>query len=133
MELLFTWRILLATAATMALGFLWYAPQLFGKRYFELTGLAEEMKGQGPGMAKQLGLGTLAMLIASFVLAQLTSWVGVNGWLGGIGFGAIISIGLLFTYGASRVLWEQQPVQLYMINRGYEFVSVILICAILAA
>ena len=57
--------VIIATVLAQAVGFLWYSPVLFGKRWMSLMGISNESK---KGMGKIFVISILSSLIMS------TSW-----------------------------------------------------------
>lgn len=62
--------VVLAAASSMAVGYIWYAPKVFGNRWSKLTGITQaQMK---KGMARPLLITFAASLITAYILAHIT-------------------------------------------------------------
>jgi hypothetical protein len=121
--------VLVAAAASFALGGLWYSPALFGKAWQREAGLTDEQLKNG-NMARIFGL--------SFVLALLAAWNFAN-FLGprpSVVFGTAVgaSAGLLWVASSFGInyLFERKSFKLFAINGGYHTVQFAIIGLVLA-
>src|SRR5258706_7356013 len=64
------WAILVAVAATMALGFLWYGP-IFGKAWMKEMGIPAGSKPDPKVMRRGLILMLIGSVLTAFVLAHI--------------------------------------------------------------
>lgn len=62
--------VVLATAASMVVGSIWYAKGVLGKRWQKLTGITDAQMKQGAGQA--IGITILVSFVTAFVLAHVT-------------------------------------------------------------
>ena len=126
--------ILVAAVASFALGWLWYSPALFAKIWMSEMGMTPEKMAAMPksGMAKQFSLSFLGGLIMAWVLAVLISRVGANSLIGGLKLGAFVWLGFIATVQMSDILFGGKSKKLYLINTGYNLVSLLLMGVILA-
>ncbi len=124
------WAVLVATAVSMVVGYLWYAKFLFGRAWMQLVGLNEEStkKGAGPAMFGML----ITAFITAFVLANVVDWAGVTTTGLGVMVGVWIWLGFVATLMISEVLFAKKPVKLFFINSLYHLVVLALNGAILA-
>ncbi len=74
MEAQVNWlAVVLATLSTMVVGSIWYAPQVFGKKWMKLIGKTEKELGNNKAAATQAILITLVVsFISAYVLAHLS-------------------------------------------------------------
>jgi hypothetical protein len=119
--------IIIATAAAMVIGFLWYGP-VFGKTWMALTG-----RGMGTGASA----GPLYALtaLAAFIEAIALNWfINETGWITGAG-GALIglyaSLGFTATAFFSQTLFIGRPPRLYAIDAGYQVFQAVVMGAII--
>lgn len=121
--------VLLATVARMVVGFVWYMPQLFGKPMVALSGMTEAdmQKTMRPSMVVWL----LASFVIAFVLAMLVSQMLPVGVVNGMISGVIASVGFVLTTSAAEYAMFGKPLKLYLISAGYNFVSFVVMGAIL--
>jgi hypothetical protein len=112
--------VLLATVATMVLGFLWYSPILFGNVWMKQIGLkAEDMSGGGP---ITYILTSLTALCGAFVLAVLFTMMKETTIMSGMFLGLLIGISISAKIGMN-FLFENRGIGLYLITIGYHLVS----------
>ncbi|MCX6221766.1 MAG: DUF1761 domain-containing protein [Bacteroidia bacterium] len=122
------WSVILAGFAYLILGALWYSPLLFGKRWMELNGFTDkDLKSNKPLWMITL-LTFLSAFVASFVISM------VLGPRSSAVFGAIIGACIAFFWIAmsklTSVLFENQPVKLYLLHAGFDLVAFMIMGAI---
>ncbi|MFO0704901.1 MAG: DUF1761 domain-containing protein [Candidatus Andersenbacteria bacterium] len=132
------WAILVATAAAMVIGTIWYARPVFGRTWMSLVNLTPEKAKKGAA------LGLLGMLVFAFVQAYILAhfitiaigspffttttdlmqgiYTAFWGWLGFVV--PVLIAGPLF----ARTSWK-----LFFIGAGNQFVTLIAMGAILGA
>jgi hypothetical protein len=112
--------IIVAAVSAFVLGFFWYSPMLFAKRWMKENGFTDESM-KGANMLKIFGLSFLLMLLASFNLAM---FVGKDA---GASFGAIAGFlagfGWVFTFMGVTYIFERKSLALFLINACYSVVS----------
>lgn len=122
-----------AGVASTIIGTLWYSV-LFGKQWMRFMGISqarmEEMKKRG--MEKIYGANFVATLITAFVLAQFVSAWNITNIFDAVRLAFWIWLGFIATTMLGSVLWENKPVKLYVINVGFQFVSLTVMMVILA-
>lgn len=112
--------VLIATIATMVLGFLWYSPILLGHAWVKQRGLKmEEMSGGGP---LTYLLTALTALGGAFILALLLTLTNEATIWSGLTVGLLIGVSISLKIGMNY-LFEGQKLGLYMITIGYHLVS----------
>lgn len=121
--------IIVATAAAMVIGFLWYGP-VFGKSW-------QSLSGRPMGDAGGSSVGPLYALtaLAAFVEAVALNWfINETGWTTGAG-GALIGLyaglGFIATAFFSQVLFAGRPPRLYAIDAGYQVFQAVILGAII--
>lgn len=131
------WAVLVSALATMAVGFVWYSPLLFARRWMVLMGydpddkakLAEMQKGAGPTYM----LALVASLVSAAVLGKIISVATVNTPLYGMKIGLAVWLGFVTTVQLTGSLFSRQPAKLYAINTGYQLVCFLAMGAIMGA
>lgn len=125
--------VLVAAAASMVIGFLWYGP-LFGKQYMKLMKVDDKKlkEAKKKGMGKTYVLAFLTSLIMSYVLANFVSYAGVSTISEGAVLGFWVWIGFFATTQLGIVIWEGKPVKLYLLKTLNELVTLAAMGAILA-
>lgn len=121
-----------AAVASVIIGFLWYGP-LFGKQYMALMGLDKKKLNEAKkkGMGKAYALAYLTSLIMAYVLVQFISYARASTIADAAVLGFWLWIGFFATTQLGMVLWENKPIQLYVINTLHYLVTLIVMAAIL--
>jgi Protein of unknown function (DUF1761) len=131
------WAVLVAAAATMVVGFLWYSPMLFANPWMKLMGydpndkakIAEMQKSAGPSYAMSL----VASALAAAVLGKIIAIATVHSAMYGMKVGLAVWLGFVTTVQLTNALFSRQPAKLYMINTGYQLVCYVVMGAMLGA
>ncbi len=125
--------VLVAAIVWMIIGSLWYSPLLFGKRWMALSGFSEKDKA---AMKSKANIGYVGMLITSVitnvVLAVVLGFAGVSGFVDGLLIGAVVWIGFIATTQIGGVLWDNKPIELFLINTSYSLLTFAISGGILA-
>lgn len=122
--------VVVAAAAGIALGFLWYSPVAFGKPWMRLVGKRQEDLGNpGPAYA----LTTLGSLLAAVATAVVLEGFGARTFVSGLGIGALLGVGVVAPVLATDHVFSGRPIALYLLNVTYHVLSFILMGAILGA
>lgn len=125
--------VLVAALATMALGFLWYSPVLFGKPWMALMGKTDaDMPEMKKKATKAYALSFIGALVMAYVLAHFVDYVGATTVSDGLQLGFWIWLGFAATIGYTDVLFGGKPFKLFLINTGYQLVELLLMGVILA-
>lgn len=123
--------VVIAAAANMAIGSVWYSKALFGTSWMELAGLSPEKIKAGNPIKSMIGA-TAAGLVMAYVLAHIVGYVGSTTVMGGLQSGFWVWLGFIATYGLNSVLFEQKTWKLYAINTGNYLVSLLVMGVILS-
>jgi hypothetical protein len=122
--------ILGAAVAKMALGALWYSNVLFFKPWIRLSGMTEAQVKQG--LPKALVADFIGSFLMALVLFHTIRWSGAQTVVEGLFIGFINWLGFVAVATVSTVTYERKPVKLYLLNNGYQLVSILAMGAILA-
>jgi hypothetical protein len=123
--------IVAAAVLRVIIGFLWYAPFTFGPQFMHLTGCSEaEMKARLPKAMLSDGIGALIM---SFILVHAVYYAGARTPATGAAVGIFNWIGFILVTHFSLVAYEKRPFRLFLLNNGYQFISLAAMGALLAA
>ena len=116
--------VVIAAVAGIAIGFVWYMPAVFGKRWAAEGGVELPAPGQVSPMV--YAISALQSLISAYVVALFAGGAGiVNGAI--IGFVLYILVGVAMY---SVVLYERKSMMYWLINAGYSLVSLVVMGAI---
>jgi hypothetical protein len=130
-----TWAILGAAVACMAIGFLWYSPFLFATPWMRAMGydpadkarIAEMQKSAGP----KYGISFLASLLSAFVLGKIIYHLAISTALYGMKVGFAVWAAFVMTVQLTDKLFSDRPLNLFLINTGYQLVCYLAMGAIL--
>jgi len=122
--------VLLATLATMILGFVWYSPVLFGNFWVKQVGKnMEDMSGSSPLTYVWTALTALVGVFILALLLTMTSEVSVST---GLTAGLLVGIGISAKIGMN-FLFEDRKLGLFLITIGYHLVSYVIAGLILGS
>jgi hypothetical protein len=122
--------VVTATLSSFLLGYFWYSPMLFGKRWMKESGVTPE-SAKNTNMFKTFGTALILALIAAFFLAL---FIGKNaGALFGAIAGFMAGIGWVFTFMGISYLFEGKTLAHFLINSLYSVVSLTIMGFIIGA
>jgi hypothetical protein len=122
--------VVVAALSSFVIGFLWYAPFLFGNVWMREAGLTEEKVKQA-SMVKIFSLSFLLSLIICFNLAAFLGTESTFAW--GLAAGGLAGIGWVSASLGILYLFERKSLKLFLINAGYQAVTYIVAGGILGA
>ncbi|HLD97300.1 MAG TPA: DUF1761 domain-containing protein [Candidatus Nanoarchaeia archaeon] len=128
--------VVVASIASMAIGFVWYSPFAFGKTWMKLMGKsAKDMEAgkKKSNMPLMMGVNFISTLVMAFVLALFMQFTGASTPVEGAWTAAWAWLGFVATVTLSSVLWEGKPVKLYILNAAHYLVGMLVMGAIIAA
>lgn len=126
--------VVVAAAASMVLGMVWYSPSVFGKKWMHLSGLSmekmTEMKKKGmPGAYTMAFVGSF---VIAWAIAYLVGRMGIGDATGAVKLGLFLGVGFSATLRLGSMLWEGKPKGLWALNTAYDIVNFIVIALITA-
>lgn len=102
----------------IAIGLIWFQPQLFGIEWSKLTG-----KELTP--AKNWIIAGLAgHLVMIFVLVIIIKLANISNGSGGLLVGLLCWIGFIVPMEIGELIWEKIPFRLFLIRIGNQFVGI---------
>ncbi len=126
--------VLLAAVAAFALGGIWYSPPFFGPAWMRAHGYTPEKMAEIRA-AKPQGRSMIVTFISQFVMAAviayLMRWIGITGVKPGILFGLLIWVGFAATVAMIANTFSDKPLKVFIIESGYQLVSITLMAAII--
>jgi hypothetical protein len=114
--------ILIAAVVHIVLGYVWYLPMVFGKRYEAATG-----RTLGNPTPMTIGYMVVAALLAAYGLGLLFGGVGI---VNGAVWGALIWLYFVVPVSAAAVFFEGRSWMWWAITAGYWLVGLALMGAI---
>ena len=121
------WAVLAAGLAAMVLGYIWYAPPVFGKMWMKLAKV-EKAKG---GMAITVLSGLISMWVMAYVLAYLLKFLQAQTIWEGVIAGVWVWVGFVATVSLGSVIYERKPIKLYLLNNAFNLLSLAMMGVIL--
>jgi len=129
------WAVLVAALATFLLGGLWYTA-LFGKTWVKLHGYSDEqVKKMQARRPPQVFFPSLiaCYLVLAFVIALLLTGYTKPTALDGALFGGLVWLGPVACIGMTNHISVDEPFGIYLINKSYELIYLVLMGAVLGA
>ncbi len=123
--------VIVSTIAALVIGFVWYAPQVFGKRWMAYLGTTQAVLGQPGPMGIVAGL--VAAFVNSWVLALLALNLGGTTVSDGIMLGILTWLGFMATLTAAQIAFLKQPWGLWLVNNGHNVIAQVVMAAIVTA
>jgi len=123
------WAVLVAAVVGYAIGAVWYAPPVFGKRWLALGKSKDQLGDPVKPMVVQF---SLALVIAA-VLAAVVVRFGAVTWIEGAAIGFVLSVGLVSTSLLTAWMFGGFDMKLYRLQVGYKVVQFTAMGAILGA
>ena len=119
------WVAVIAAAVVgMIVGFIWYLPMVFGKRWATTVGRAvPTMSDMSP---TQMGGVVVLALVMAYVLTLLIGGLGANTVANGAIVGFLVWLGFAATGAANAVLTEGRSWEWWLITAGYYLVAAVI-------
>ncbi|MDA1208451.1 MAG: DUF1761 domain-containing protein [bacterium] len=121
--------VIIATVASMGIGFFWYSPKLFGLQWMKLTKMTKANAEKD--MQQAMATGLIATLVSTYFLAVLLYITGAGGVREGLEVAFIVWLATTLPSELHGVAWEKRPMQLLYINAGCSLVTYIVAVSIL--
>jgi hypothetical protein len=123
-------EIIVAGVAGVVVGFVWYLPMVFGRRWAASAG--RELPAAGD-VSPVLYLGSVVQgLVIAYALALLAAGVGAVGLTDHLLLAFLIWLGFIATTTINVVLYEGRSLEYWLINNGFALVSLLAMGAIFA-
>lgn len=110
--------VIAAWVIHIVLGLLWFQPKLFGNEWSKLTG--KDLK-PAPNWLIPGIIGHLAMILVLVALMKLTN---TQNGLSGVFIGFMAWIGFIVPMEIGELVWEKNPVRLFLIRIGNQLVGI---------
>jgi hypothetical protein len=122
--------VVVAAVVNFLIGGLWYSPALFANGWIKLIGRnMEEMKRNSNPMSYVAAFGCSVAM--AYVLAMFCAGQKSDSMARGAYSGLLLSAGVVATSMLTGYLFEERPLQLYLINAGYFLVGLTAMGAVL--
>jgi len=126
--------VLITAVISFIIGGLWYSPILFRNAWMKSGGFSHKNinEAKKKGMGKLYFITFIGSLLMAFVLAHFVRYVNAVKFFEGMELGFWVWLGFALPLLIGGVLWENKSVKFYLINIGYQLVSLELMAGILA-
>lgn len=121
--------VIVAAVAGIIVGFIWYAPQVFGRRWARATGV--ELPQPGQVQPVTYAGAVVITAVTAYVLALLSQGLGAATLVDGAIVGILVWLGFVATWLASGVFFERRSTEWWAINAGQAIVSLVIMGAII--
>jgi hypothetical protein len=123
--------IIIATVASIVLGFLWFSSVLFLKPWQAMR--PDKTPPSGTASPMLYVITTLGALVTAITLDWIIGLAHANGVVGGALIGLYAGLGLVAPAILSDNLFNERPFKLYLIVAGFPVVSLLVMGAIIGA
>jgi len=118
-----------ATVARIVISMLWFSPMLFWPAWSRYTGLSEaKMKA---GMGKGMAVYVIGSFLMAFVLLHAIFYAGARTIPLALGVSFVNWLGFVAVAQVTTVTDEKRPFGLFVINSGFQLVSMLVMGPIL--
>ena len=124
------WAVLVAAVVGYAIGAVWYAPPVFGKRWLAALGKSKDQLGDP---FKPMVVQFFLALVVAAVLAAVVVRFGAVTWIEGAAIGFVLSVGLVSTSLLTAWMFGGFDMKLYRLQVGCKVVQFTAMGAILGA
>jgi hypothetical protein len=126
--------VLVSALAVMAVGFVYYAPNVMGNKWMKLAGIDKNDLEKGKKtMGQTIVLAFASALVLSYVLAHIVDFAGAKNISGGMQAGFWVWLGFVATSSADRFLWEKKrPWGMWVVNNVSYLITYLVVGSILA-
>jgi hypothetical protein len=122
--------VIVASVLGVAIGFVWYMPQVFGRRWAAAIG--RDLPNSGEVSPAIYLVNVVQALVVAYVLALLISGLGAASLTEGVIVGFVVWLGFAAVPTLNSVLFERRSLEYWMINAGYALVSIVAMAAVIA-
>ena len=124
------WAVLVAAVVGYAIGAVWYAPPVFGKRWLAALGKSKDQLGDP---VKPMVVQFFLALVIAAVLAAVVVRFGAVTWIEGAAIGFVLSVGLVSTSLLTAWMFGGFDMKIYRLQVGCKVVQFTAMGAILGA
>jgi len=122
--------VLVGAALYFVVGSVWYATQVWGKRWMKETGVNDELR-QDANMAVVMGGALAMMVLQSFMVAIIINTLGASGWAEGAAVGLLLAGLTAVPTIAINYLFQLRTTTLFAIDAGYVLIGHLIVGVLL--
>ncbi|MCB9359301.1 DUF1761 domain-containing protein [Candidatus Woesearchaeota archaeon] len=119
--------VIVAAIVSVVLGMIYYGPQAFGKLWMKLANVKKSSSKSKMKISMLLGLIqsiVIAWVLAIFIVDTADIWAAGR-------IALLIWVGFIVTTKAGVVLWEGKSWRLWLLNIGYDVISLVAMTLVL--
>ena len=124
------WAVIVAAVVAFVGSSVWYV--VFGNELAKVSPVFAELQAQKPAAWRMLAV-FAGSLVLSFVVAYVISLKADVTWLGAVGIGCLLWLGLSAVQWVSSMVWEKVPLTMAAIHAGDWLMKLVVISAIVGA
>ena len=119
--------------ASFFIGMFWYSPVLFGNIWMKLSGINQKdvAKTSASKMASLMIANFLATVIFGYVVAFVVQVFTGATYVDTLLISTLLWIGFVCVPSLNRVLWENSPVRLFILNNSYWLIVTFVVVSII--
>jgi hypothetical protein len=121
------WAVMVAAVVAFVGSSVWYV--VFGKELAKVSPVFAELQAQKPAAWRMIAV-FAGSLVLSFVVAYLIGLKEDVTWMGAVGIGCLLWLGLSAVQWMSSMVWEKVPLTMAAIHAGDWLVKLVVISAI---
>jgi hypothetical protein len=125
------WAVIVAAVVNMAIGGIWYAPNVFGKHWAKLT--SHKADGKMSMANSGYAVSAIGALVQAWILVHFIRYAGSTTFWKGLITGFFIWLGFVLIVMAAMNAFEGRKWQLVKINSGYWLLVLLINGGLLAA
>jgi hypothetical protein len=124
--------VLVAAAATFAIGALWYSPLLFAKPWMRARGYTpDRLEAMRSSAGRAYAVSFVSYVVMGVVFSILLSLTGATSAVAGAWVGFLVWLGFAFTIGLTRNAFSDETFTAFTIDAGYQLVYLLVMGSIL--
>jgi hypothetical protein len=124
------WAVIVAALLAFVGSSVWYG--VFGKELAKVSPVFAELQAQKPSAWRVLAV-LAGSLVLSFVVAYVISLKEDVTWMGAVGIGCLLWLGLSAVQWLSSMVWEKVPLTMAAIHAGDWLMKLVVISAVVGA
>ena len=125
--------ILVSAAAVFAIGAVWYSTAMFARPWATANGYTpQKLEAMKKRMVLRFGISFLSYLVMAAMLSVLIYNLDIDTAAGGAKLGGVVWLGFAATTGLTGNLFSDKPITAWVIDAGYQLVSLIVMGITLA-
>lgn len=123
-------EVLVAAVAAVVIGFIWYMPMVFGRRW--AASIGQDLPAAGEVNPMIYLVSVAQALVTAYVLALVIGAIGTTSLTDNLVVAAVLWLGFAAVPTLNAVVYERRSTEYWLINVGFGLVSLLVMAAIYA-